>query len=92
MKELCRENLQSPPIIRATCAFESKKVVPGMKIIEVTRCQKRSKKNFTFFNFYLWVPALLVENRAVRYPRPFVESALAARLGCYDCETKTPRV
>ena len=78
MKELRRENLQSPPIIRATCAFESKKVVPGMKTGELTRCQKRIKKNFAFFNFYLWVPAHLTENRVVRYPRSFVESVLAA--------------
>ena len=68
---------KQPSIIRATCAFDAKKVVPGMKISELTRCQKRSKKNFAFFNFYLWVPAHLVENRAVRYPRSFVESALA---------------
>jgi hypothetical protein len=80
MKELHRENLQSPSIIRATCAFDAKKVVPGMKTGELTRCQKRSKKNFTFFNFYLWVPAHLVENRVVRYPRSFVESAPAGRL------------
>ena len=41
-----------------------------------------------FFKFYLWVSAYLVENRVVRYPRSFVESALAALLWCGDGEMK----
>jgi len=43
--------LRTGSIIRATCAFDAKKVVPGMKTGELTRCQKRSKKNFLFSIF-----------------------------------------
>jgi len=74
---LSSTELRTGSIIRATCAFDAKKVVPGMKTGELTRCQKRNKKIFAFFNFYLWLPVHLVENRAVRYPRSFVESVFA---------------
>jgi hypothetical protein len=43
--------LRTGSIIRATCVFDAKKVVPGTKTGELTRCQKRNKKNFAFFNF-----------------------------------------
>jgi len=42
---------KQPSIIRAICVFDAKKVVPGMKIDELSRCQKRNKKNFWNFGF-----------------------------------------
>jgi len=44
---------KQPSIIRAICVFDAKKVVPGMKTGELSRCQKRSKKNFGILDFCL---------------------------------------
>jgi hypothetical protein len=43
------------------CAFESKKVVDSRYPILLTRCEKRSKKNFQFPDFTFQLPADLIE-------------------------------
>ncbi len=52
----------SPSIIRATCTFDTKKVLSDNNVIVVTRYTVSNKKILLFFYFYPEVSAFLVEN------------------------------